>query len=89
MVSHMVEHVKTTIDISDNLLNRAKELARKEKTTLRELTEEGLQLVLSQRNKRLVRKVKPVVFQGQGLSSEFRGKSWAEFREEIYRGYGS
>jgi len=81
--------MKTTIDISDNLLNRTKELARKEKTTLKELTEEGLQLVLSKRSKRIARKVKPEVFQGQGLSSEFRGKSWAEFREEIYRGYGS
>jgi hypothetical protein len=81
--------MKTTIDISDNLLSRAKELARKEKTTLKELTEEGLQIVLSKRSKRLSRKVKPVVFRGQGLSSEFRGKSWAEIREEIYRGYGS
>ena len=81
--------MKTTIDISENLLNRAKELARKEKTTLKDLTEEGLQLVLSRRGRGSRAKIKPVVFQGQGLSSAFRGKSWAEFRDEIYRGYGS
>ncbi len=81
--------MKTTIDISENLLNRAKELARQEKTTLKELTEEGLQLVLSRRGRGSARKVKPVVFQGQGLSPAFGGKSWAELRDEIYRGYGS
>ena len=81
--------MKTTIDISENLLSRAKELARKEKTTLKELTEEGLQLVLLRRGRGSPRKIKPVVFQGQGLSAAFHGKSWAEFRDEIYRGYGS
>ena len=81
--------MKTTIDISDNLLNRAKALARQEKTTLKEITEEGLHLVLSRRGHGPARKVNPVVVQGQGLSAAFRGKSWAEFRDEIYRGYGS
>jgi hypothetical protein len=81
--------MKTTIDISENLLNRAKELARREKTTLKELTEEGLQLVLSRRGHGSGRKTKPIVFQGQGLSPAFRGRSWSEIRDEIYRGYGS
>ncbi len=81
--------MKTTIDISDNLINRAKQLARREKTTLKELTEEGLQLVLSRRERGSPRKVDPVVFQGQGLAPAFRGKSWAELRDAIYRGYGS
>ena len=81
--------MKTTIDISDNLLNQAKQLARKEKTTLKELTEEGLQLVLSRRNQHSFRKIKPVIVNGTGLSPAFGGKSWAEIRDEIYRGYGS
>ena len=81
--------MKTTIDISDNLLNRAKEVARREKTTLKQLTEEGLYLVLARRGRGSARKVEPVVFQGQGLSPAFHGKSWAELRDEIYRGYGS
>ncbi len=81
--------MKTTIEIADNLMHRAKALARREKTTLRRLTEEGLQLVLSRREEGPGRKVKAVVFQGRGLSPAFHGKSWAELRDEIYRGYGS
>jgi hypothetical protein len=81
--------MKTTIDISDHLLNRAKEVARREKSTLRELTEEGLELALAKRASRISRRVKPVVFTGQGLSPEFRGKSWAEIRDEIYKGSGA
>ena len=81
--------MKTTLDISDNLLNRARGLARKEKTTLKELAEEGLREVLAKRSARPAHRVKPVVVNGQGLSAEFRGKSWAEIRDEIYRGYGS
>ena len=84
-----ISAMKTTIDISDHLLNRAKELARRENTTLKELTEEGLAFVLKERSSRRPRKSQPVVFNGQGLTEEFRGKSWAEIREEIYKGYGT
>jgi len=81
--------VKTTIDISDHLLNRAKDVARREKSTLKELTEEGLELALARRASSKTRPVKPVVFKGQGLAPEFQGKSWAEIREEIYKGSGA
>jgi hypothetical protein len=81
--------MKTTIDISNNLLDRVKELARKEKTTLKELTEEGLSLVLKEHALRKPRTIEPVVFDGQGLSEEFMSKSWAEIRDEIYKGYGA
>lgn len=81
--------MKTTIEISDNLMHRAKALARREKTTLRQLTEEGLQLVLSRREEGPGGKIDPVVFRGRGLSPAFHGKSWSELRDEIYRGYGA
>jgi hypothetical protein len=81
--------VKTTIDISDNLLNRARELAAREKTTLKELAEEGLELVLSRRRHGTAARIKPVVVQGQGLSAALKGKSWTEIRDEIYRGPGT
>jgi hypothetical protein len=87
MVDYRV--MKTTIDISDNLLKRAKELARRENTTLRELAEEGLRLVFAQRARRAKADVQPVIASGQGLSPEFQGRSWAEIRDEIYRGYGT
>jgi hypothetical protein len=42
----MVIWVKTTIDIADGLLMDAKERARRDRTTLRALIEEGLRTVL-------------------------------------------
>jgi hypothetical protein len=41
-------HMKTTIDLSDNLFSMAKNLARERQTTLRALVEEGLRRVLSE-----------------------------------------
>ena len=43
MGSHIM---KTTIEIADDLFERAQRVARKEKTTFRSLTEQGLRLVL-------------------------------------------
>ena len=40
--------VKTTIEIADDLFERAQRLARKEGTTFRALTEQGLRLVLKE-----------------------------------------
>lgn len=38
--------VKTTIEIADDLFERVQRVARKEKTTFRSLTEQGLRIVL-------------------------------------------
>jgi hypothetical protein len=46
--SDMVIWVKTTIDIATGLLMEAKERARRDQTTLRELVERGLRTVLSE-----------------------------------------
>ena len=81
--------MKTTIDISDNLLNRAKDLAIRRKTTLKALTEEGLRLVLSRQAPGASPGTTPVVVQGQGLSPDLVGKPWAEIRDRIYPGSSS
>jgi hypothetical protein len=81
--------MKTTIDISDHLLNRAREVARREKISIRELAEEGLALAIAKREAHRAHPVKPVVFKGKGLSPEFRGKSWTEIREAIYKDAGA
>jgi hypothetical protein len=44
----MVIWVKTTVDIADGLLAQAKERARDERTTLRQLIERGLRSVLAE-----------------------------------------
>ena len=78
----MVAHMKTTIEISDNLLIRAKKRAREKHITLRSLIEESLAASLDQPlpTKRVV----PVTFKGRGLSREFEGASWEKIRDAIY-----
>ena len=87
--ANMVSHMKTTIDIADGLLNRAKELAARESTTLKSVTEEGLQMVLKARASRSARRVKPVTVSGGGLQPEFADADWNRIRSAAYEGTGS
>src|SRR6185436_2446732 len=87
MGSHIM---KTTIEIADDLFERAQRVARKEKTTFRSLTEQGLRLVLKEKQSvSQKRKWKPIVVQGGGLTAEFKNAGWDKIRDGIYRGRGS
>lgn len=81
--------MKTTIEISDGLLTRAKALAREQKVTLRSLAEEGLRKVIEERSGRKTSRIKPVTFAGQGLSPEFEGATWVRIRDASYEGRGT
>jgi hypothetical protein len=78
----MVTHMKTTIEIADSLLLRAKIRAREKNITLRSLIEESLAATLDQAVP--ATRVKPVTFKGNGLSREFEGRSWDQIRDAIY-----
>jgi hypothetical protein len=78
------EPVKTTIELSDNLFVRARQLAHKRRQTLRALVEEGLTLALDEHERRRLPKITPVVFAGRGVSEEFRQASWQRLREALY-----
>lgn len=83
----MGTHMKTTIEISNDLLARTRKLAQREGTTLRALMEEGLRLALRARRGKDSRKpFKMITFKGDGLTEEFRGASWEHIRGEIYGG---
>ena len=86
----MGNHImKTTVEIADDLFERAQAVARREKTTFRALTEEGMRTVLKQKEAKAAKwKWKPVTVRGQGLSDEFKGADWSKIRDEIYRGAG-
>ena len=86
MGSHIM---KTTIEIADDLFERAQRVARKEKTTFRALTEQGLRLVLKEKQGK-PRKLPPLItVRGRGLTDEFKSAPWEKFRDEIYRGRGA
>jgi len=84
----MGTHMKTTIEIADDLLARAKERGRREGKTLRALVEDGLRQALKREPGAAARRVKPVVFRKGGLSREFVDAPWTALRDEIYRGRG-
>ena len=72
--------MKTTIELADDLVERARAHATKEKTTLRALVERGLRGVLDADER-------PVAFRlrdasvGGGLCAEFRGAGGHRVRE--------
>ena len=82
--------MKTTIEIADDLFERAQSVARKEKTTFRALTEQGLRLVLKEKQESKAKKLPPLVtVGGGGLTEEFKNATWEQMRDEIYRGRGA
>jgi hypothetical protein len=81
-------HMKTTIEVQDDLLERAKRTAQREGTTLRALIEEGMRLVLRARARRGGPAFRVRTFKGDGLTPEFRDAGWERIRDEIYRDRG-
>ena len=87
MGSHIM---KTTLEIADDLFERAQRAAREEKTTFRSLAEEGLRLVLAKKRQRKSGKLPPLVtYGGSGLTEEFKDWNWDRIRDEVYRGRGT
>lgn len=78
----MVTHMKTTIEIAEPLLVRAKARAREKQITLRSFIEESLAAALDQPQSAV--RVRPVTFNGKGLTREFEGASWDQIRNAIY-----
>lgn len=75
--------MKTTLDISDPLLDEARKLAAREGTTLRALVERGLrQVVAKQRNTSF--KLPDRSVKGNGLRPELADAPWDEIRRLAY-----
>jgi hypothetical protein len=86
----MVPHMKTTVEIEDHLFERAKDEARRRKTTLRRLIEEGLRHELKRPAKQQKFKMRDGSFKGGGgLMPGIDFSNWDQIRDIIYEGHGS
>ena len=80
----MVIWVKTTIDIATGLLMEAKERARRERTTLRELVEQGLRMVLSEPEASARPAFKPVTCRLEPLPGIDNPYDWDAILDSVY-----
>jgi hypothetical protein len=87
----IVTHMKTTIDIADSVLSAAKKEAERRGTTLREVVESGLRLVLAESREKGRRgfTLRKHPFRGEGLQPGIREGDWAGIRGTIYEGRGA
>jgi hypothetical protein len=85
----MVTHMKTTVELSDALLEEAKSVATRERTTLRAIVEEGLREVLKKRKRRGAFRLRKASFRGKGLQPGLTEGSWETVRDLIYEGRGT
>ena len=83
--------MKTTVDISDPLFERAKRIAARERTTMRALIEEGLlEAVRKRAGSRAAFRMRDVAFRdGRGLQPEFADGRWDRVLDAVYEGRGA
>jgi Arc/MetJ family transcription regulator len=85
----MGAHMKTTIEISDALLNEAKRVAEKRGTTLRQLVEEGLRRTIRDDASGRAFKLRKASFRGRGLQVPLSEGQWDRIRELAYEDRGA
>jgi hypothetical protein len=78
--------MKTTVEISDALLNRARRHARKRGMPVRALIEEGLRLVLASEEPAAPFELPDCSVGKRGGTDPLEGLSWQDLRAEIYGG---
>ena len=80
--------MKTTVYIPDTLLEEAREIARRERTTIKALIEEGLRRTIDNRKQKSAFRLRKTTFKGNGLHPDAAGASWEKIREISYGGRG-
>lgn len=85
----MGRHMKTTVELADDLALKARELAAKKGITLRAVLEDAIRLSLAHESRRETYRLPHRSVGGKGLQQEFKDKTWSEIREAAYEGrYG-
>jgi hypothetical protein len=81
--------MKTTIDISEPLMQACKQLAQEEGVTFRALVEEGLAKVVESRASRKPFRLGSVPALGGGFRPGYEEGDWARIRDAAYEGRGA
>ena len=82
--------MKTTIEIADAILRRAKQLAARRNTTLRDVIESALRDALERETPSArVREVRTHTFGGNGLQAGLSWEDWSAIRDLAYEGRGA
>src|SRR5260370_18798633 len=83
-------HMKTTVEIAEDLFMRSRNVARREGTTLRALIEEGLQAVLDRRRDQQESYRWPdLSVGGEGLAPDIGEGTVELIRGRVYAGQGA
>lgn len=77
-------HMKTTVELPDDLLREAQHLARAEGTTMKSLLEEGLRAVIARHRVTGQFVLRDASVGGSGRTAEFADASWERIREASY-----
>lgn len=81
--------MKTTVEISDTLLEAAKKRAREQRTTLRDCIESALKRFLDQETEQKPHRMKDRTFRvGKGSQPGVNLRNWEQIRGMIYEGHG-
>lgn len=76
--------MKTTVEIPDPVLDAARELARREGTTVKALIERGLRHEIAAGQAQVPFKLRNASFAGNGLRRDQADISWERLRELAY-----
>lgn len=81
--------MKTTVEISDALLEEARKVAARDKTSVRDLIERGLRKILVERKSMRDFQLRKVTFKGKGLQPGVVEGDWEQIRDLIYEKRGA
>jgi predicted DNA-binding ribbon-helix-helix protein len=81
--------MKTTLELSDALLQDARKVAEREGTTLRALVEQGLRQVVAEKKRKPTFRLRKASFKGDGLRPELEDAGWDRLRDLAYEGRGA
>lgn len=80
----MVTHMKTTVELPDDLLREAQQIARAEGTTLKSVLEEGLRAVVARYRSSQQFTLRDASVDGRGVNPDLADAGWARIREISY-----